>query len=86
MYSGGVVRSQESRITPQGVCDRVLQGKQSFPDGKRLRMGHYAVILQPYRRFALKGKLVSQQMAHKIRIGQDIDQGQRRRDINHVDQ
>jgi len=86
VYSGGLVRSQESRITPQGVCDRVLQGKQSFPDGKRLRMGHYAVILQPYRRFALKGKLVSQQMAHKIRIGQDIDQGQRRRDINHVDQ
>ena len=52
---GGVVRGHESRITPQGVSDRVLHSDHSFYDGKFLRMGHYAVILQLYFRFVRKG-------------------------------
>jgi hypothetical protein len=52
---GGQDPIREHRTTPLGVCDRVLQGKQSFYDGKRLRMGHYAVILQPYFRINLQG-------------------------------
>ena len=57
---GGRVHGREHRTTPLGVCDRVLQGKHSFCDGKCLRMGHYAVILQLRFRLVLKGKLVGQ--------------------------
>ena len=55
VVSGGQDPSREHRTTPLGVCDRVLQGKQSFYNGKRLRMGHYAVILQLRFRLNLKG-------------------------------
>jgi len=46
VVNGGQDPIQQHRTTPLGVCDRVLQGKQSFYNGKILRMGHYAVILQ----------------------------------------
>ena len=49
-------------------------------------MGHYAVILQLRFRFALKGKLVGQQMAHKVCIGDHIHHSKYRRQINQVDQ
>ena len=41
--------------TPLGVCDAVLHSKDNFYNGKRLRMGHYAVILQLRFRLNLKG-------------------------------
>ena len=54
VYSGGVVRSQESRITPLGVSDKVLHSEHGFRDGKILRMGHYAKILLARFRLILK--------------------------------
>jgi len=57
---GGQDPRQQHRKTPLGVCDRVLQGKQSFSVGKILRMGHYAVILQPYFRLNRKGRSARQ--------------------------
>jgi len=42
---GGADLGCEHRRTPLGVCEAYLQGKQSFYDGKILRMGHYAKIL-----------------------------------------
>jgi hypothetical protein len=42
-------------MTPLGVCDPYLHSEQSFYDGKILRMGHYAVILQLRFRLNLKG-------------------------------
>ena len=54
VYNGGVAQSQMHRSTPLGVCDTVLQGKQSFRDGKILRMGHYAKILQLRFRLVLR--------------------------------
>ncbi len=51
---GGVVQAQISLETPLGVCDTVLQGKQSFYDGKILRMGHYAKILLARFRLVLR--------------------------------
>ena len=83
---GGRVQAQISLATPFGSCGADLHSDQSFYDGKCLRMGHYAVILQPYFRFVLKGKLVGQQMAHKVSIGDHIHHSQHRRDIYHVDQ
>ena len=83
---GGVAPAQISLATPLGSCGADLHSDQSFYDGKRLRMGHYAKILQPYFRFVLKGKLVGQQMAHNVRIGDHIHHSQHRRDIHHVDQ
>ena len=70
--------------TPLGVCDRVLHSDQSFTVGKRLRMGHYAVILQLRFRLNRKGKLVGQQMAHKIRIGDHIHHCHDRRQVNGI--
>jgi len=48
---GGAEVAVTTVETPQGVCDTVSQGKQSFSDGKILRMGHYAKILPARFRF-----------------------------------
>ena len=74
------------RGTPFGSCGADLHSDQSFYDGKRLRMGHYAVILQLRFRLALKGKLVGQQMAHNVCIGDHIHHSNHGRDIHQVDQ
>ena len=60
VVSGGVALAQISHTKPLGSCGAILYSKDNFYNGKRLRMGHYAVILQPYFRFVLKGKLVGQ--------------------------
>ena len=52
---GGVAGAQISYRKPLGSCGAILYSKDSFYNGKRLRMGHYAVILQPYFRLNLKG-------------------------------
>ena len=57
---GGVAPAQISHTKPLGSCGAILYSKDSFYDGKRLRMGHYAVILQPYFRLNLKGRSARQ--------------------------
>ena len=47
--------SSDRPVTPLGVCDAVLHSKDNFYNGKRLRMGYYAVILQLRFRLNLKG-------------------------------
>jgi hypothetical protein len=47
---GGPTLAQNHLQTPYGSCNADLQSKGSFYHGKILRMGHYAVILQPYFR------------------------------------
>ena len=49
-------------------------------------MGHYAVILQLRFRLNLQGQSACQVMARDVSISQDIEQGQHRRDVHHVDQ
>jgi len=51
---GGVTLTQICHSTPLGVCDHNSHSEQSFTVGKILRMGHYAVILQPYFRLNLR--------------------------------
>ena len=43
---GGVAPAQILHTKPLGSCGAILHSKDSFYNGKRLRMGHYAVILQ----------------------------------------
>ena len=57
---GGVALARILHTKPLGSCGAILYSKDNFYNGKRLRMGHYAVILQPYFRLVLKGKLVGQ--------------------------
>ena len=52
---GGVAPAQILHMKPLGSCGAILYSKDSLYNGKRLRMGHYAVILQPYFRLNLKG-------------------------------
>ena len=54
VVSGGRAQAQISLATPFGSCGADLHSDQSFYDGKRLRMGHYAVILQLRFRLNLK--------------------------------
>ena len=51
---GGVALVQILHTKPLGSCGANLHSKDNFYNGKRLRMGHYAVILQPYFRLNLK--------------------------------
>jgi hypothetical protein len=51
---GGVALAQISHTKPLGSCGAILYSKDSFYNGKRLRMGHYAVILQPCFRLNLR--------------------------------
>ena len=46
VVSGGVALAQISHTKPLGSCGADLHSKDNFYNGKRLRMGHYAVILQ----------------------------------------
>ena len=51
---GGVASAQNPHTKPLGSCGAILYSKDSFYNGKRLRMGHYAVILQLRFRLNLK--------------------------------
>jgi hypothetical protein len=46
VVNGGVAPAQIGHTKPLGPCGANLHSKDSFYNGKRLRMGHYAVILQ----------------------------------------
>jgi hypothetical protein len=59
VYGGGA-SAQILHMKPLGSCGAILHSKDSLYDGKILRMGHYAVILQPYFRFVLKGRSACQ--------------------------
>ena len=52
---GGVALAQILHTKPLGSCGAILYSKDSLYNGKRLRMGHYAVILQ--LRFRLNRKV-----------------------------
>ena len=43
---GGVALAQILHTKPLGSCGANLHSKDNFYNGKRLRMGYYAVILQ----------------------------------------
>ena len=51
---GGVALAQILHTKPLGSCGAILYSKDNFYNGKRLRMGHYAVILQLRFRLNLK--------------------------------
>ena len=51
---GGVAQAQIRHTKPLGSCGAILYSKDNFYNGKRLRVGHYAVILQPYFRLNLR--------------------------------
>lgn len=51
---GGADLAQISLEAPLGVCEAYLHSEQSFRDGKILRMGHYAKILQLRFRLVLR--------------------------------
>jgi len=64
---GGRALAQISHTKPLGSCGAVLYSKDSFYDGKILRMGHYAVILQPYFRLNLRvDQLASKWLAMSV--------------------
>ena len=64
---GGADLSCEHRWTPLGSCGAILYSKDSFYNGKRLRMGHYAVILQLRFRLNLQGyQLASKWLAMSV--------------------
>ena len=52
---GGATSAQILHMKPLGSCGAILYSKDNFYNGKRLRMGHYAVILQLRFRLNLKG-------------------------------
>ena len=84
--SGGIALAQILHTKPLGSCGAILYSKDSLYNGKRLRMGHYAVILQLRFRLNLKGLSACQVMAHHVSISQDIDQCQHRCDVHSINQ